>query len=390
MLRSELETVNVFVCTHCGSVVFCHLGEHPAPTRCAVNRSGCNRVRFSSVRVRVRVRVRVPHRRVMQEPLVPVATASVAADTINSTTAQTKSASASAARLWRVACTCCTLLATVATAGCFVLWWRAGCDVHPSLVQCKPPPPPSPPPFMKPIVPTVTLNNGVAMPMISFGTWPLTGAAAAANIQLAWDVGFTHFDTALNYGNQDEVGRVLRGRARDSYFVTTKVSPFHDRPLPPTDVVYEQTMQAVRTDLDELNMSHVDLMLLHFPQAMRDNGCEVMQEQWRALDDAQRQGRARAIGVSNYCPSSLYCLQKNWTTVPAVNQIQFHVGMYSDPHVASLRALCASMGITVQAYSPFGLPHAPELVDGPLLTSLGRAGEAAAHCSNAGGARRGR
>ena len=151
--------------------------------------------------------------------------------------------------------------------------------------------PPSPPPYFKPIVPTVTLNNGVAMPMISLGTWHLTGNEGTRVTQLALHAGFNHIDTAATYQNQDAIGVALRGVERDSFFITTKVYPRSTDP----SVVYNETMQLLHIDLSLLNLSYVDLVLIHKPGSGRLH-CEVDQEGWRALEDFYQAGKARAIG----------------------------------------------------------------------------------------------
>jgi diketogulonate reductase-like aldo/keto reductase len=211
-------------------------------------------------------------------------------------------------------------------------------------------------------IPSIKLNNGVQMPLISLGTWQYNSTVAEDTVKLGMKVGFTHIDTAHTYLNQDGVGRALAGLDRDSYFLTTKV------PSPSTAKYYDETNQLLAEDLKLLNLDYVDLMLLHFPP--KTNDCGVMQEQWRAMEDFYKAGKAKAIGVSNYCISSLKCIAEKATVTPAVNQVQFHIGMGADP--AGLKTFCDSKGIFLQAYSPLG-DGTTELINGPLVTGIGNA-----------------
>lgn len=207
-------------------------------------------------------------------------------------------------------------------------------------------------------IPTIKLNNGVEMPMISIGTWQYNSSTAEATVKLALKVGFNHIDTANDYGNQDGVGRALQGVDRASYFLTTKVPPANGA----------TTTKNLQDDLDQLGLAYVDLMLVHFPPFL--NNCKTMQDQWKAMEAFYNAGKAKAIGVSNYCVSSLKCIAEVATVTPAVNQISFHVGMGTDP--AGLKSYCDSKGIRAQAYSPLG-DGTSELITGALVTGIGKA-----------------
>merc|ERR1712048_523513 len=201
-------------------------------------------------------------------------------------------------------------------------------------------------------------NTGADMPMISLGTWQYDDSTAEAAVKLALQTGFNHIDTANDYNNQVGVGRALKGVDRSSYFLTTKVPPGS----------YAATQKALQQDLDQLGLDYVDLMLVHFPPTF--NNCKEMQDQWRAVEEFYKAGKAKAVGVSNYCISSLKCIAQTATVTPAVNQVKFHVGMGTDP--AGLKSYCDSKGIHVQAYSPLG-DGTSELITGALVTSIGKA-----------------
>jgi diketogulonate reductase-like aldo/keto reductase len=206
----------------------------------------------------------------------------------------------------------------------------------------------------------IKLNNGVEMPLISLGTWQYDSATAQAAVKLALQTGFNHIDTALDYNNQDGVGAALKGVDRKSYFLTTKVPPVKSR-----DSAYSQTTKDLQTDLKLLGLDYVDLMLIHGPA----QDCKVTQEQWRALEDFYKAGKAKAIGVSNYCASSFKCIKETSTVTPAVNQIAYHVGMGPDPQ--GLKSLGDSLGVVTQAYSPLG-DGSSELITGKLVSDIGK------------------
>ena len=221
--------------------------------------------------------------------------------------------------------------------------------------------------------PTVTLNNGVEMPLVALGTWQYDNATATEAIKLALPLGFTHIDTAENYGNQWGVGKALAGVPRDSYFLTSKTVPCT---ADTEEACFNQTMSDFAGDLEALKLDYVDLMLLHGP-AHRGSGkcdaaaCEKDRGQWKAYQELYKQGKAKAIGVSNYCVSCFSCLlgQPGVTVVPAVNQVAFHVGMGVDP--LGLVSYCKEKGIVVQAYSPLG--------NGQLISDAGLAAVGKAH-----------
>jgi len=210
-------------------------------------------------------------------------------------------------------------------------------------------------------IPTIKLNTGAEMPMISFGTWQYNSSTAEDAVKLAIQTGFNHIDAANNYNNQDGVGRALKGLDRSSYFLTTKVPPGSA----------SATASALNDNLKLLGMDYVDLVLVHYPPKTMD--CGEMQDQWKAMEDFYKSGKAKAIGVSNYCISSLECIAKTATVTPAVNQIQFHVGMGSDP--LGLKSYGDSKGIVTQAYSPLGVDFdgSKELITGDLVTGIGKA-----------------
>lgn len=233
--------------------------------------------------------------------------------------------------------------------------------------------------------PSVTLRNGVKMPMVAAGTWEYNSTEAEASVTAAVKTGFTMVDTALDYHNQDGVGRALAAFPRSQVFVETKVpgclldgssvNPFK---------CYEDTKKNLATDLALLNLSYVDLVIVHFPPLPSmitrscnnwSGGCEMVRSQWRAMEEFYHDGKARAIGVSNYCPSCFACLEST-SVFPMVNQVMYHLGMGVDPH--GFQSFAEKHGVVLQAYSVLGntpWSHHPssEILSGNLTSTIGRA-----------------
>jgi len=193
----------------------------------------------------------------------------------------------------------------------------------------------------------ITLNNGVVMPTLAFGTAiemeNFTWRDPTAMIQLIQyaheKLGYTHFDTSDDYpGAQAIVRKALLGKNRDSYFIATKVpglwNPIH---------AYNRTASFVNHALTELNVDYVDTLLLHQPWG----NCEAIQEQWRALEHAYREHSLRAIGVSNFCRSALDCIMQTATVTPHLNQVNYHIAIDDSE---DLKKYCDAYGIVLQAY----------------------------------------
>ncbi|QFG47155.1 aldo/keto reductase [Lapidilactobacillus dextrinicus] len=194
---------------------------------------------------------------------------------------------------------------------------------------------------------TYTLNNGVKIPVVGFGTWQTPdGNIAESSVLAALKAGYRHIDTAAAYGNQESVGRGIRksGIPRDEIFVTTK--------LWNKDHGYQAAKQAIDRSLMELGLDYLDLYLIHWPNPVdfRNRWQEMNAESWRAMEEAVQAGKIRAIGVSNFHAKHLDELLKTATIQPTVNQIflnpsdlQPEVTAYNEAH-----------HILSEAYSPLG------------------------------------
>jgi diketogulonate reductase-like aldo/keto reductase len=191
---------------------------------------------------------------------------------------------------------------------------------------------------------TLTLNTGATIPQVGLGVWQSPrGDVTRDAVRAALRLGYGHVDTARIYGNEAEVGEAVRasGLPRASVFVTTK--------LWNADQGFDSALRAFDASLEKLGLEYVDLYLIHWPVA----GQRL--ESWRALERIYADGRARAIGVSNFLVPHLEELLVHAKIVPAVDQIEVHPFLQH----RETRAFCAAKGIVVEAYSP--LTHGEKL-----------------------------
>lgn len=185
--------------------------------------------------------------------------------------------------------------------------------------------------------PTVTLNNGVEMPILGFGVFQVPDPAECARSVLdALDVGYRLLDTAASYGNEAAVGDAIRdsGIDRADIFVTTK--------LWVQDASYDGAKAAFERSLDKLRLDYLDLYLIHQPYG-------DVYGAWRAMEELNRAGRIRAIGVSNFYPDRVVDFVLHNDIVPAVNQIEIHPFHQQTEALPLLR----EHGIQAEAWGPF-------------------------------------
>jgi diketogulonate reductase-like aldo/keto reductase len=197
----------------------------------------------------------------------------------------------------------------------------------------------------------ITLNDGHMIPQLGLGVWQTrAGAACEAAVLAALEAGYRHIDTAAMYGNEESVGAAIRlsGIRRENIFVTTKLS----------NADHENPERALDTSLRKLNLDYVDLYLIHYPVRER-------RQSWRAMKALQAHGKTRSIGVSNFTIRHLTELLAETDTVPAVNQVEFHLYLYQ----RDLLDFCVAKGIVIEAYSP--LTHGKRL-DDPRLVAVAK------------------
>ena len=214
------------------------------------------------------------------------------------------------------------------------------------------------------------------MPMAGLGTWQYNSSVAETATLAALNMGYVHIDTALGYLNQDGIARAIKssGRKRSSFFITSKV---------PGGLSEKDATSNLTLAVSQLGLDYVDLMLVHFPATWGGKGGKPMrQATWRAMEAFVKAGKARAIGVSHYCKSHVEDILEIATIKPAVNQVQYHVGMGplnpagSGDNATDYKDYMTSVGITYQGFSPLCGPCSPsdhaELITGDLVTSIGK------------------
>jgi diketogulonate reductase-like aldo/keto reductase len=193
--------------------------------------------------------------------------------------------------------------------------------------------------------PEHTLNDGATLPAIGFGTYPLTGEEGIEAIRSAIDAGYRLLDTAVNYGNEEEVGEAVRrsGVPRDELLLTSK--------LPGRHHAYDEAVASTKESLTRLGVDHLDLHLIHWPNP----GVGLYVEAWQALVDLREQGLVRSIGVSNFTEAHLARIIEATGVTPAVNQVELHP-FFTQP---VMRAVHERLGIVTEAWSPLGKQQAP-------------------------------
>lgn len=203
---------------------------------------------------------------------------------------------------------------------------------------------------------TVTLNNGVEMPWIGMGTYPLNGWRFALLVRKAVKLGYRSFDLASAYGNELWFGRGMWfcGRRRADLFVTTKLSNSEQR--------RGDVETALRNSLARLGTKYVDLYLMHWPLPGH------YLSSWRQMETLYKTGLARTIGVCNFHAHHLKALLDGADVVPAVNQIELHPLLSQ----SSLVEVCREAGIQVEAYSPFAQMHERLMRNETLVSIAGR------------------
>lgn len=210
---------------------------------------------------------------------------------------------------------------------------------------------------MKDIHTTVTLNNGVEIPCFGLGTFQAAGNKCAKAVEFALSHDYDSIDTAQAYENENQVAKGWKasGRARDSFFLTTKVWNRNQG--------YESTKQSMDKSLEQLQTDYVDLLLIHWPNV---KDFRRTTETWRAMIEIQEAGLTRSIGVSNFTIPILEDLLSQTDVVPVVNQVEFHTFLYQ----RGLLDYCREHQIQLEAYSPLARA---EHLDNPVLERVAEA-----------------
>ena len=195
---------------------------------------------------------------------------------------------------------------------------------------------------------TLALSNGIVVPQLALGTWFIDDDKAAEAVREALKIGYRHVDTAQAYANERGVGEGVRtaGIPREELFVTTKVAAEHKD--------YESAARSIDESLAAMGLDYLDMMIIHSPQPWvevnqsDDRYFEGNLEVWRALTDAYKAGKIRAIGVSNFQKEDIDNIWDNAEVKPMVNQVLCHIS--NTP--LDLIDYCQSKGTVMEAYSP--------------------------------------
>lgn len=181
-------------------------------------------------------------------------------------------------------------------------------------------------------------TDGVQIPQLGFGVWQVSADDAEHAVTTALRAGYRHVDTAAAYENEEGVGRAVRaaGVPREKVFVTTKL----------WNGDHERAEQAFDESLARLGLDYVDLFLIHWPAPQQDRYVQA----WRALEKIYRDGRAKAIGVSNFTVATLTRLMEETDITPSINQIELHPYFQQ----REMRAFHEANGILTEAWSPLG------------------------------------
>ena len=209
---------------------------------------------------------------------------------------------------------------------------------------------------------TFTLNNGVKIPKLALGTWKIPDNEVASPVQTALKMGYRHIDTAQAYHNEKGVGQGIKdsGISRDQIFVNSKVEAEIKN--------YQEAKKSIDETLTRMDLDYLDMMIIHNPQPWKevnqsdDRHFEGNLETWRALTDAMKEGKLRAIGVSSFQPKDLQNLFDNSDVKPMVNQILCHIG--ATPK--KLINFCQEHDIVVESFSP--VAHGEALTNTTIKT----------------------
>ena len=201
---------------------------------------------------------------------------------------------------------------------------------------------------------TATLNNGVRMPMLGYGVYQVSNAECERCVLDAISVGYRAIDTAQSYGNEEAVGSAVQrcGVPRDELFLATKVWI--------SNAGYEAAKDSIDRSLQKLKTDYIDLLLIHQPFG-------DYYGTYRAMEEAYKAGKLRAIGVSNFYPDRLIDLCQFVEVTPAVNQVETHVFQQQK----TAHEYMEKYGVQHESWGPFAEGR-KDFFSNPVLTEIGR------------------
>ncbi|GAA5235164.1 aldo/keto reductase [Verticiella sediminum] len=208
-------------------------------------------------------------------------------------------------------------------------------------------------------IPSVTLNDGICLPTLGFGTYKLNGSNGMEDMAAAIECGYRLLDSAFNYENEGALGAAIRkaGVSREELRVTSKLPGRHHQ--------FDEAIATIEESLYRAQLDYYDLYLIHWPNPSK--GLYV--EAWHALIEARKRGLVRSIGVCNFLPAHLERIMRETGVAPAVNQVELH------PYFpqAEQRAFDKAHGIVTESWSPLGRAN-HLLQEAPIRTIAERIG----------------
>ena len=206
------------------------------------------------------------------------------------------------------------------------------------------------------------LNNDMKIPCVGFGTYKAAEGNNGEVLKTAIEAGYRYFDTASFYQTEDFLGQAIResNLPREDFFLVSKM--WKD------EMGYQQTKDALEKSLKRLGTDYLDIYLIHWPRPSADceNWKELDLETWRAMEELQKEGKIRGLGLSNFLPHHIKNILENGTVKPVVNQLELQPGYMQQAAVQ----YCKEHGIQMQAWSPIGRRRILE--DGLILELAGK------------------
>lgn len=203
----------------------------------------------------------------------------------------------------------------------------------------------------------VKLNNGTEIPIVGLGTFRSASEDVYQAVLDALEAGYRHIDTAMIYGNEEAIGKAIKDSKipRKELFVTTK--------LWNSDQGYESTKAALNLSLKKLGLEYVDLYLIHWFK-----GYELAIDSYKAMEELYKEGKVKALGVSNFNVHHIMKLLENCTVAPSVNQVETHIELQN----VFLQEYCESVGIKLEAYAPLMSQHISDLLSNETMNRIAK------------------
>ena len=205
----------------------------------------------------------------------------------------------------------------------------------------------------------ITLNNGLQIPCIGFGTFQIRKKSELENaIKVAYSTGYRLFDTAVVYGNEKLIGDILKKLKipRNEIFLITKIYK--------GDMTYEKTKKSIESSLKKLQSDYIDMILIHWPEVEKS---EDRINVWKALEESVNENKVKMIGVSNFCKNHLEHILNNCKIKPVINQIECNP-IYWDEETIDY---CEKNNIVIQAYCPLAEWN-EKLVENDIIVNIAK------------------